>query len=72
MNEHSYEWISWCWHLWQKLTFDPFMKIDETTFMWVLHIMNQSWCEHDLNDSGQVFLKPSHEAMMAWGTFCEI
>ncbi len=36
-------------------SFNPFMKIHETTFMRVLHTMDPSWCDGDLNDDGPSF-----------------
>jgi len=38
-----------------KFSFYPFMKIQGTTFMWILHTMDQSWCDGDLNDDGLSF-----------------
>jgi hypothetical protein len=33
----------------------PFMKIHGTTFMEILHRMDQMWCDGDLNNSGSIF-----------------
>ncbi len=38
-----------------KPSFYSFMKIHETTFMKVLHTMDLSWCDADLNDDGPSF-----------------
>lgn len=46
----------------QSLFFYPFVKIHKTTFMHVLHIMDQSWRNEDLNDGGSRFCN-----ILIWG-----
>jgi hypothetical protein len=45
-----------------KAFFYPFMKIHKTTFMHVLHIMDQSWQNEYLNDGGSRFCN-----ILIWG-----
>jgi len=46
-----------------------FMNIHETTFMHILHTMDQTWDYGDLNDGGPSFEIPSYETMITRGTY---
>jgi len=43
--------------------------IYETTFMHILHTMDQTWDYGDSNDGGPSFAIPSYETMITCGTY---
>jgi hypothetical protein len=50
-----------------KPSFYPFMNIHETTFMHVLHTMNQLWCDGDLDDDETSFRNNFIWGNVTWG-----
>jgi hypothetical protein len=47
----------------------PQISSDETIFVHILHIMDQTWDYGDLNDGGPSFAIPWYETMITWGTY---